>query len=80
MKDEVTVVLARSFQFTGRIRSVRHAIGGILRMVRCQHNAWVHAAATVVVLAAAFLLRISSADWCWIATIGGIVFWPYLQK
>ena len=35
-------------------------------MIRCQHNAWIHAAATLVVLAAAFLLRISAADWCWI--------------
>ena len=126
----MTVEDSQKFQFTGRIRSVRHAIRGILRMVRCQHNAWVHAAATVVVLVAAFALRISAADWCWIilatsivwtaealntafefladaaapefhplirdakdvaagavllsaiaaATIGGIVFWPYLFK
>ncbi|HZE58125.1 MAG TPA: diacylglycerol kinase family protein [Chthoniobacterales bacterium] len=63
----------KTFQFTGRIRSVRHAIRGILRMIRCQHNAWVHAAATVVVLAAAVLLRISAADWCWIILAISIV-------
>jgi diacylglycerol kinase len=56
----------RPFQFTGRLRSVRHAIAGILRMIRCQHNAWIHAGATLVVLAAAFLFRVAAGDWCWI--------------
>jgi diacylglycerol kinase (ATP) len=63
----------RPFQFTGRVRSFRNAIAGILRMIRCQHNAWVHAAATLVVLVAAFLLRVSTADWCWIILAISIV-------
>jgi diacylglycerol kinase (ATP) len=57
---------ARPFQFTGRIRSFYHAFCGILRMVRCQHNAWVHAFATLAVLFAAWFFRISGPDWCWI--------------
>jgi diacylglycerol kinase (ATP) len=65
--------VTQPFQFTGRIRSFRHAIAGILRMIRCQHNAWVHAAATLVVLVAAFLLRVSAADWCWIILTISIV-------
>ena len=69
----MTVEDSQKFEFTGRIRSVRHALQGILRMIRCQHNAWVHAAATVVVLTAAFLLRISAADWCWIILAISIV-------
>ena len=64
---------ARQFQFTGRIRSFRHAIVGILRMIRCQHNAWIHALATLIVLAAALLFRISAADWCWIILAISIV-------
>lgn len=63
----------RRFQFTGRIRSFRYAIIGILRMIHCQHNAWIHAAATVVVVVTAFLLRISAADWCWIILAISIV-------
>jgi diacylglycerol kinase (ATP) len=63
----------RPFQFTGRIRSFRHAITGILRMIRCQHNAWIHATATLLVLAAAFLLRVSAGDWCWIILAISIV-------
>jgi diacylglycerol kinase (ATP) len=64
---------ARPFQFSGRVRGFRHAIAGILRMIRCQHNAWIHAAATLVVLAAGFLLRISASDWCWIVLAISIV-------
>jgi diacylglycerol kinase (ATP) len=63
----------RSFQFTGRIRSVRHAVNGIARMIRCQHNAWIHAVATLIALAAAVLLRITAADWCWIVLAISIV-------
>jgi diacylglycerol kinase (ATP) len=61
------------FQFTGRVRSLRHAIGGIRRMVSCQHNAWIHAAVTVVVLVTALTLRVSAADWCWIILAISIV-------
>jgi diacylglycerol kinase (ATP) len=64
---------SKPFQFTGRIRSLRHAITGVLRMVRCQHNAWIHAAATLVVLSAGFLLHISPSDWCWIVLAIAIV-------
>jgi diacylglycerol kinase (ATP) len=42
-------------------------------MIRCQHNAWIHVAATLVVLTAAFLLRVSSGDWCWIILAISIV-------
>jgi diacylglycerol kinase (ATP) len=64
---------ARPFQFTGRLRSFSHAIRGILRMIHCQHNAWIHAAATLVVLGAGFLFHVSSADWCWIVLAISIV-------
>ena len=63
----------KPFQFSGRIRSFRDAIAGVLRMIQCQHNAWIHAAATLVVVAAAFVLRISAADWCWIILAISIV-------
>ena len=62
-----------SLTFTGRLRSVRCALQGVRVMVQSQHNAWIHAAATLVVLAAAFVLRISAADWCWIILAISIV-------
>src|SRR5438067_5624603 len=64
---------ARPFLFTGRIRSFYHAICGILRMIRCQHNAWIHTVATLVVVGAGFLFRVSPADWCWIVLAISIV-------
>jgi diacylglycerol kinase (ATP) len=56
----------RPFQFTGRIRSFRHAVFGVLRMLRCQHNAWLHLGVTVVVIAAGFFFGLSAGEWCWI--------------
>ena len=63
----------RPFEFTGRIRSFRHAIVGIVRMIRCQHNAWIHAVATFAVLGGGFSLQVSAGDWCWIILAISIV-------
>ena len=64
---------ARPFQFSGRVRSFRHAIRGVLRMLRCQHNAWIHAAATVGGVGAGLWFQVSRADWCWIVLAISIV-------
>jgi len=63
----------RPFQFTGRIRSFGHAIAGIIRMVRCQHNAWIHLIATGIVIAAGFFFHLSRSEWCWIVLAASIV-------
>ena len=63
----------RPFQFTGRIRSFRHAMTGILRMARCQHNAWIHAAATCGVVLAGFFFKLRAGEWCWIVLAIAIV-------
>jgi diacylglycerol kinase (ATP) len=42
-------------------------------MIHCQHSAWIHAAATLIVLAVAFVLGISGGDWCWIILAISIV-------
>jgi diacylglycerol kinase (ATP) len=42
-------------------------------MFRCQHNAWIHGAATLVVLGAGFFFHLSLADWCWIILAISIV-------
>lgn len=56
----------RPFTFTGRLRSFRFAFRGIRLVLRTQHNAWVHLAATLAILIAGLLLRLSRADWCFI--------------
>ena len=52
--------------FTGRLRSVRCALNGIGVMLRSQHNAWLHAAATAAVVALGLALGLSASEWCWI--------------
>ena len=63
----------RPFQFTGRIRSFRYAIIGVLRMIRCQHNAWIHAVSTAGVIALGFFFKLSRSEWCWIVLAIAIV-------
>jgi diacylglycerol kinase (ATP) len=55
-----------SLSFTGRLRSVRFALQGVATMLRSQHNAWVHAAATAVVVALGIACRLPTAEWCWV--------------
>ncbi|HJW40582.1 MAG TPA: diacylglycerol kinase family protein [Rhizomicrobium sp.] len=55
-----------SFTVLGRLRSVRHAIDGLGVMLKTQHNAWLHLAATAIVVAAGVALRISAEDWRWL--------------
>jgi len=56
----------RPFNFTGRLRSFRHAFRGLKVMLATQHNAWVHACATVLVVAMGFGFGISAGEWCWL--------------
>ena len=35
-------------------------------MVKSQHNAWIHALATAVVVIVGLVIRLSTAEWCWI--------------
>jgi diacylglycerol kinase (ATP) len=52
--------------FTGRIRSIRCAIAGVRLMIVSQHNAWIHAAATLAVVATGLSFGLTKAEWCWI--------------
>jgi len=56
----------RPFTFTGRIRSFKYAFRGIGVMLVSQHNAWIHALATVLVCATGWWLEIAPSQWCWI--------------
>lgn len=59
-----------SFDIMERVASFGHAGRGLAFMLRSQHNAWLHALATVVAVATGFALGLSSADWKWlVATI-----------
>ncbi len=53
------------FSISGRIKSFRYAIQGIILMVKSQHNAWLHATATFIVFVVSTLFRLSPGEWCW---------------
>ena len=55
--------MREGFSVRGRAQSFRHALRGLLFVVRSQHNAWVHACATLAVLAAAAVLRVRRDEW-----------------
>jgi len=48
---------------TGRLRSFGHAFRGLKVLVQTQHNARIHTVATILVVAAGALARISPTDW-----------------
>jgi diacylglycerol kinase len=52
------------FEFTGRVRSFRYAGAGVWLTLKTQHNAWIHAVATVAVVIAGLVLGISRTEWC----------------
>ena len=64
---------ADTFSISGRIRSALHAIEGIVEVMRSQHNAWLHALATLCVLAAGYAFGVSTSEWCFlIVAITGV--------
>lgn len=54
------------FSFTARLHSFRYALAGLRTLLLTQHNAWLHAAATAVVVVAGLVLGVSLAEWCWL--------------
>jgi diacylglycerol kinase len=52
------------FFLAARLDSFRYAGNGIAVMMRSQHNAWLHAIATVVVCLVAFYLDVTRDEWC----------------
>src|SRR3982750_578900 len=60
--------------FTGRVRSFRCALEGVRVMIASQHNAWLHAIATLIVTATGFYLRLSNSEWC-VIVVAMIAVW-----
>ncbi len=61
------------FSIARRLHSFRHAFRGVRYLAVSQHNAWIHSAATVVVLALGVALKVSRSDWCWITVAIALV-------
>ena len=64
---------AGSFSVSKRLESFGYAARGVVLMMRTQHNAWIHAAATVAVTAVGFWLDLTAMEWCWIVLAMSLV-------
>ncbi len=53
----------RSFSIKARLASFGYAFAGGRSMLAGQHNAWIHAAATVAVIALALAFGVSRIEW-----------------
>lgn len=62
-----------SFDIRARLRSFGHAFRGLAVLVRSQHNAWIHAVATAVVITSGLVLDVSNGDWRWLVVAIGAV-------
>lgn len=58
--------MREQFTLFGRINSLKHATRGIILMFKSQHNAWLHAVATLLVIITCILFELSRQEWCWI--------------
>ena len=70
------VFYASPFTIVGRLRSFRHAAAGFWFVMRSQHNAWLHAAATLaaLILAGVINFRLHAFDLAeWAALVIAIV-------
>lgn len=61
------------FNLPERVFSFRHAWRGIILVVRTQHNAWIHLAATAGVIVAGTLTGLKWIEWCALVFAIGIV-------
>jgi diacylglycerol kinase (ATP) len=54
------------FSVHSRLRSFTFAFAGLRHFAASEHNAWIHTAATIAVLALAAYLRVGRDDWLWL--------------
>ena len=66
-------MIQEKFSIRKRLRSFRYAFSGIATLLRDEHNSRIHVVAMVCAIAAGFLLRISSTEWCVVALCCGAV-------
>ena len=53
----------KRFSLKKRLHSFKYAFQGVSYLFRNEHNAWIHLFITACVIAAGFLLRVSTNEW-----------------
>ena len=64
----------KGFSIKKVLRSFRFAFRGVGVLFREEHNAWVHFLATILVITAGFIFKISLIEWSLVAFAIGLVF------
>ncbi len=63
----------QGFSLRSRFKSFGYALSGLGLLLKAEHNAWIHLAATIAVIVVSFALGISVSDWRWIVLAIGLV-------
>ena len=61
------------FRVAARLRSFAHAFRGVATLLASQHNAWIHALATLVVVALGIALGVTRLEWALLVLAIGAV-------
>lgn len=64
----------KPFNLSSRIQSFTYAITGIKSFFKTEHNAWIHALSSILVIITGIKLCINSTEWCSIIFAIGILF------
>jgi diacylglycerol kinase len=62
------------FSLRNRIKSFFYAFRGLKTFFQTQHNSWIHALATVIVIILGNMVKLSTAEWFWIGLAIALVF------
>ena len=62
------------FSLRNRVKSFSYAFQGIKTFFLTQHNAWIHALATFIVIILGIVVNLSTSEWCWIGLAIALVF------
>ncbi|MBC8109861.1 MAG: diacylglycerol kinase family protein [Verrucomicrobia bacterium] len=62
------------FSIRKRLFSFTFAFNGILHFLKTQHNAWIHAVITLLVVVFGFWLKVSLMEWLFLVFAIGFVF------
>ncbi len=65
--------MKQPFSIRQRLHSFRYALAGLRTLLQTQHNAWLHAVATVLVIGAGTFFGLTASEWLWlVAAIAGV--------
>ena len=56
--------MKKPFRITQRIKSFSYAFAGVRILMKSQHNAWIHAGATLIVTGAGCIFYLTASEWC----------------